>query len=71
MFAMNPSSKVDIHFTLEDTNLTKSEVTQPQNQCRPLSEDFPVVPCVRRDNRLKDNPISHNVNKARSRVTAF
>lgn len=33
MFAMNPSSKIDIYFTLEDTNFTKSEVTQPQNQC--------------------------------------
>lgn len=61
--------KIDISFTPEAKNLTKVEVTQLQNQCRPLSEDFPVVPGVRRDNRLKDKAISHNVNKAR--VTVF
>lgn len=47
------------------SNLTKVEVTPPQNQCEPLSEDFPVVPDVRQDNRLKDDAI---VNKARVAV---
>lgn len=38
--------KRDINFNPEVTNLTKSEVTLPQNQCRPFSQDLPVVPCV-------------------------
>lgn len=66
MFAqVKAQNRHQFHFM---SNLTKVEVTQPQNQCKPLSEDFPVVPGVRQDNRLKDNAISHNVNKARLAV---
>lgn len=42
-----PELKIDICFPPEVTNLAKSEDTQPQNQCRQFSEDFPVVSSVR------------------------